>query len=95
MMPIKLFNTVGKEILAERLRLVRWDHFGEDGSPELARRLGLPAQTWLNYESGVTIPGTVLLSFIELTSVEPRWLLTGQGPRYRGQSDDPDCPMTH
>jgi hypothetical protein len=48
----------------------------------------LPTRTWLNYERGVTIPGEVLLRFIDLTSAEPRWLLTGQGPRYRSRPSD-------
>ncbi len=89
------YTSWAEENLAERLRLIRRELSGEHGSPELARRLGLPAQTWFDDENGVSIPGTVLLRFIELTSVEPRWLLTGQGPRYRGRSDDPDCPRTH
>ena len=44
--------------------------------------LGLPARTWLNYEGGVTMPATVLLSFLDLTGADPHWLLTGQGLRY-------------
>jgi hypothetical protein len=72
-----------KADLATRLALVRKEYFGEHGSPELARLLGMPLRTWLNYENGVIIPGDVLLRFIELTSVEPTWLLRGDGPRYR------------
>jgi hypothetical protein len=49
----------------------------------LAEALGLPYRTWMNYEEGVNIPGLVLLRFIEVASVEPRWLLTGEGRRYR------------
>jgi hypothetical protein len=37
--------------------------------------------SWPNY--GVTIPARILLQFIEITGVEPRWLLTGEGARYR------------
>lgn len=69
--------------LANRLKIIRADLYGERGGPELARRLNLPVRTWYNYESGVTIPGEILLKFVELTSVEPMWLLHGQGPRFR------------
>ena len=77
-----------KAELAERLRSVRLDRFGEYGGPVLAWRLGVPARTWLNYESGVSIPGELLLAFIEVTDVEPRWLLTGLGARYRHRLGD-------
>jgi hypothetical protein len=69
--------------LAERLRLVRVDLFGERGGSEMARRLGVPIRTWYNYESGVTVPAEVLLRFLELTRVEPQWLLHGTGPIFR------------
>jgi hypothetical protein len=72
-----------KFALAERLRSLRSELFGERGGPELARRLGLPIRTWYNYESGVTVPAEVVLKIIELTSVEPMWLLNGQGPQFR------------
>jgi len=52
----------------------------------MARRLGLPIRTWYNYESGVTIPAEVILKFVELTSVEPLWLLHGRGPKFRTTS---------
>lgn len=69
--------------LAERLRAVRAELYGERGGPELARRLGLPIRTWYNYEAGVTVPAEVVLRFVELTAVEPFWLLHGQGPKFR------------
>src|SRR5438309_5106561 len=72
-----------KYALAERLRMLRAELYGERGGPELARRLGLPIRTWYNYESGVTVPAEVVLKIIELTSVEPMWLLHGQGPKFR------------
>jgi hypothetical protein len=77
-----------KASLSRRLREVRQEIFGEHGGPELARRLALPARTWYNYETGVTVPAEVLLSFIDQTSVNPAWLLTGEGPKYRQASDD-------
>src|ERR1700733_622674 len=76
--------------LAERLRMLRAELYGDRGGPELSRRLGLPIRTWYNYESGVTVPAEVVLRIIELTSVEPIWLLHGQGPKFR--STRPDHP---
>ena len=68
--------------LAERVRAIRVERFGEDGIPLLAETLGLPEKTWRNYESGVTIPGLVILHFVDVTGVNPRWLRTGKGDRY-------------
>jgi hypothetical protein len=70
------------------LREVRQEIFGDHGGPELARRLNLPARTWYNYETGVTVPAEVLLGFIEQTGANPIWLLTGEGSKYRRSSDE-------
>jgi CI repressor-like protein len=67
--------------LGVRLKLIRIELFGISGVPELASHLGIPAKTWSNYERGVTMPGDILLGFIELTSVDPHWLRTGEGSR--------------
>ena len=77
-----------KASLSRRLREIRQEIFGDHGGPELARRLGLPARTWYNYETGVTVPAEVLLGFIEQTGANPIWLLTGEGPRYRRSTDE-------
>src|SRR5919112_978542 len=69
-----------KASLSERLRAIRAELFGERGGPELARRLGIPIRTWYNYEAGVTVPAEVMLRVIQLTSLEPTWLLSGKGP---------------
>jgi hypothetical protein len=74
-----------KSQLAERLRAVRIDLYGERGGPELARQLEIPNRTWYNYEIGVTVPAEILLRFLELTGVEPHWLLTGEGPQFRAK----------
>ena len=66
--------------LGRRFREVREQMLGEDGGPCLAGSLGIPAQSWANYESGVTMPAEVALRFIVLTGVRPEWLLTGFGP---------------
>jgi len=72
-----------KASLSRRLREIRQELFGEHGGPELARRLLLPARTWYNYETGVTVPAEVLLGFIDQTGANPLWLLTGEGNKYR------------
>ena len=69
--------------LSERLREIRIELHGERGGSEMARRLNLPIRTWYNYESGVTVPAEVMLKFVELTSVEPLWLLNGTGAKFR------------
>ncbi|WP_435010472.1 helix-turn-helix domain-containing protein [Tundrisphaera lichenicola] len=76
-----------KASISRRLREVRQELFGEHGGPELARRLNLPARTWYNYETGVTVPAEVLLSFIDQTGANPVWLLSGEGERYRRDSE--------
>jgi hypothetical protein len=78
-----------KSSLAERLRQVRTHLFGERGGPEMARRLGLPIRTWYNYESGVTVPAEVVLKFIEMTGVDPVWLLRGTGEPFREPHPEP------
>ena len=72
-----------KASLSRRLREIRQELFGDHGGPELARRLNLPARTWYNYETGVTVPAEVLLTFIDQTGANPVWLLSGEGPKFR------------
>src|SRR4051794_36585673 len=77
-------------LLAQRVRAIREDLFGNHGGPLLAEALRLPFRTWLNYEAGCTIPAQVILHFIDITAVHPHWLLTGDGDkfvtRFRGDS---------
>jgi hypothetical protein len=68
--------------LALRLRAIREELFGEDGISTLATALGIPDQTWSNYEQGIAVPGYIVLAMIECTGVDPHWLLTGKGERY-------------
>ncbi len=78
---------IGHVVLARRVREIRRDIYGDAGAPMLAEVLDLPARTWVNYESGVIIPATVILHFVEVTGAKSGWLLTGEGERYRtGQS---------
>jgi hypothetical protein len=74
-------------VLALRVREIRRELFGESGGPLLADVLQVPARTWMNYEAGVTVPAPVILRLIDATGVSPRWLLTGQGPKYRTRDD--------
>lgn len=77
-----------KHGLSERLREIRTELFGERGGPDLARRLEIPVRTWYNYETGVTVPAEIILRIVELTSVEPIWLLRGEGPKFRSRVDE-------
>jgi hypothetical protein len=40
----------------------------------------------LNYESGVVMPAALVLRLLVLAHVHPRWLLTGEGEKYRRRS---------
>lgn len=80
-----------RSAIGGRLRQVRMDLYGENGGPMLAEALRLPYRTWINYESGVTVPALVVLRFIELTGACPHWLLTGEPPRYSPMARD-SCP---
>jgi hypothetical protein len=66
-----------------RIREVRVALYGEFGVARLAELLGVPCQTWDNYEAGVAMPALVALRFLEATRLSPEWLLSGDGPRYR------------
>ncbi len=77
-----------RSALSRRLREIRQELFGDHGGPELARRLNLPARTWYNYETGVTVPAEILLAFIELTGASPNYLVSGEGARYASASED-------
>jgi hypothetical protein len=76
-----------KHELALRVREVRLAKFGERGIATLAQALKIPARTWEHFEGGVTMPAWIILEFVELTGVEPHWLLTGEGDQYRVSSE--------
>ena len=71
-----------KHGLAQRVREVRLELYGENGGPMLASELKIPYRNWVRYESGGTMPGPAMLRFLELTGANPHWLLTGIGPKY-------------
>ncbi len=79
-----------KRNLAHRVKEIRQELYGENGGPLLAEALHVTFRCWLEYEEGVSIPGEVMLRFLELTNVNPRWLLAGQGPQYRDRHDTGD-----
>ncbi len=72
--------------IARRLREIRFDLYGEHGAPILARELNVSAPVFQRYENGEMIPGEDLLRILEVTGVNSRWLLTGQGPRFDDRS---------
>jgi hypothetical protein len=76
-----------KSALATRVRVIREDLYGLHGGPCLAEGLRVPFRTWVEYESGETIPALIILRFIEVTSANPHWLLTGEGNRYLTEDD--------
>jgi hypothetical protein len=76
------------ELLGSRVREVRIETFGEKGTAALSQAMNIPAQTWEHFENGVTIPALIILAFIEITGVEPHWLLTGDGDRFRLPTDN-------
>lgn len=78
-----------KSGVARRVRAVREELYGEHGGPMLAEALGVPFRTWHNYEVGCTIPAQTILKFIEVTDTNPRWLLSGEGERYRTRGRRP------
>jgi len=46
--------------------------------------MGVGMNDWMIYETaGETIPAQTLLRFIERTGVNPLWLLTGEGAKFR------------
>jgi hypothetical protein len=72
--------------VARRVRELRVDLFGHHGAPLLARTLRVSHRAWMDYEAGSMIPAQVLLRFIEATSANPHWLLTGEGDKLLDQS---------
>ena len=82
-----------KHGLSDRLRSLRTEFYGDRGGPDLARTLGIPVRTWYNYENGVTVPAEIILRIVELTAVEPVWLLRDEGPKFR--DDVPNQAANH
>ncbi len=68
--------------LAARVHQTRVALYGENGGPLLAEALGVSFRTLHGYEIGRRIPAPFILRFIELTGVDPHWLLTGEGSQF-------------
>jgi hypothetical protein len=68
--------------LALRVREIRQEKFGDNGGQLMAESLRVPFRTWLEFESGRTIPADVILRLVEFTHANPHWLLTGLGDKY-------------
>ena len=45
-----ILHRLTRDALARRVREIRRELYGESGGPALAASLGLPAETWANYE---------------------------------------------
>jgi hypothetical protein len=76
------FQASRRAAMAARLREVREDFYGEHGSQFWADELGIPMETWLNYEQGIIVPAEIALKLLVFTSVCAEWLLTGEGEKY-------------
>ncbi|MCA1685023.1 MAG: helix-turn-helix domain-containing protein [Planctomycetia bacterium] len=76
-------NTPRLKVLSSRVLEIREELYGETGGAVLAGKVGVPARTWSNYERGVTMPGDVLLRFLNVTGADPHWLLAGEGEKYQ------------
>lgn len=101
-------NVVSKKMeLASKIKQLRIMKFGDRGGPELARKLGVPVRTWYNYEAGVTIPGEILLSFLQITGIccdelfplAEECFNPGQPnnpkPLYCSIRNEPDCSLSN
>ena len=78
-----------KLAIARRLAALRSELYGEHGGRAMATGLGIPIRTWYHYERGVTVPAETILKLIEITSVEPLWLLHGTEPKFRQRRRSP------
>ena len=66
----------------ERLASIREEAFGRWGKSAFARALGIPLTSYLNFENGRVPPMDVIVNMVELTRVNPRWLVHGKGKPY-------------
>jgi hypothetical protein len=63
-----------------RIREALNARFGEEEALAACERLGISAQTMLDYEAGDMMPPETLLQFLVLMGINPAWLLKGRGP---------------
>jgi hypothetical protein len=55
----------------------------------LAESLGISWRRLASIEAGGPIPAEIILALIEVTGVNPLWLLSGEGERYDPPAADP------
>jgi hypothetical protein len=60
--------------------------FGERGGPMLAELLGITQRRLARIEAGGPIPAEIILKLIDLTGVNPGWLLSGESEVYGSQA---------
>jgi len=70
---------------AERLGQIRKAAYGKHGRSAFARALGIPLTSYLNFENGRVPPMNIIVKMMELTRVNPRWLVHGEGAQYLPQ----------
>ena len=58
--------------------------YGKGKDADLARQLGVPAQTLYNWKARGTIDFGLV--YAKCPDIEPHWLLTGEGPMLKGSS---------
>jgi hypothetical protein len=75
-------SSASRKWIAERVRQIRIERYGENGGPVLAKAMGIPFHCWASYEAGVTMPSEVLLRFIQVTNSNPNWFLTNLDEKY-------------
>jgi len=66
--------------MCSRIAALRQEMEGVRGKAAFAKRLGLSASTYDNYENGRAVPADVLVRIAEVSGVDLRWLITGQSP---------------
>ena len=68
---------------AARIRWLREKHFpGHGGKTQFARGLGIRLTSYVRYEQDVVPGSDIVVKMMDLTRVNPRWLINGSGPRY-------------
>lgn len=74
--------------IASRLEILRHKLYGPRRLAEFAASTGMPKRSVWNWLRGTAIPAEAILRLIIEYDVEPRWLLTGDGPMLRDRARD-------
>jgi hypothetical protein len=62
---------------------------GVSKDAEIASIFGVRQSMITMWRKRGTVPYEILLNYCELRNMDPLWLLTGKGPKYRGSSQAP------